>query len=126
MDMELKWIFDSFSEWRDYLWKACRQFIMGVLRVIYSVLMGIVSVFVWIGKLIEAFCRRETVAAIVIGFFFSLILFGWVYTFTKERSAYMTAQFKADSLSYSLGQIEQIYDSTATIVINGDTIRHGR
>ena len=121
-----KWIFKSFTDWWGFVRRTLFLMCKMVCRLLYAVIMGIVSVFVYVGKQIEAFCRRETIAAIIIGVVLCAMIVGWVFTFTKERTAYVTAQHKADSLAYSLDQFEQLYDSTATVVINGDTVRYGR
>jgi len=123
-DMEKKIYFDSLSEWWDYSLKVCAEFANGVLGVMFAIIFGVVSFFVWIGKLIEAFCRRETVAAIVIGVIFLGMTFGWVFTFTKERHAAVTAQHKADSLAYDLSKYTQFVKPDDVLVLNGDTINH--
>lgn len=121
--MEKKFIF-SLSEWWDYVKNACVHFVKGVARILFAIVFGVVSFFVWIGKLIEAFCRRETVAAIVIGVIFLGMTFGWVFTFTKERHAAVTAQHKADSLAYDLSKYTQFVKPDDVLVLNGDTINH--
>lgn len=122
--MEIKFIFNSLSEWWDYAKNACVCFAKGVASVFLAIFFGVVSFFVWIGKLIEAFCRRETVAAIVIGVIFLGMTFGWVFTFTKERHAAVTAQHKADSLAYDLSKYTQFVKPDDVLVLNGDTINH--
>ena len=106
--MKRKWIFDSFKEWRNYLFESVKLFGVGIAKVLYSFVFGIISVCVYIGKKIEAFCKRETTAALIIGFVFCAVCVGCVYVFTQERHARVEAQHKADSLSYELGRITQI------------------
>jgi myosin-crossreactive antigen len=88
--------------------------------------MGVISLLIFCGKQIEAFCRRETIAAFIIAGVIVLMAAGWIYTFTHERQAVVFAQHKADSISYRLERYLQVYDSSSTVVINGDTIRHGK
>jgi hypothetical protein len=51
---------------------------------------------------------------------------GWISTFTHERQATVVAQHRADSISYSLERYLQVYDSSATVVVNGDTVKYGK
>ena len=124
--MEKKWIFETFRDWYTYLWKACRRFIKGFLMILWSLLMGIVSVLVYCGKQIEAFCRRETVAAVIVGSVIVLLILGWVFTFVNGRVAQKTAEHQRDSISYCLSKYMQAYDSTSVIVVDQDTIYNGR
>ena len=109
--MENKWIFDSFVQWRTYLWKAFVHFFKGVSRIILSVVMGIVSVLVFCGKQIEAFCRREPIAAVVIAIVFACQTAGWTATFVHERHTSVVAQHLADSLSYELSRYTDVYEA---------------
>ena len=124
--MEKKWIFETFRDWYTYLWKAVKTFVVGFVKILYSFLMGIVSVFVYCGKQIEAFCRRETVAAVIVGVVIAMLILGWVFTFVKGRVAQKTAEHQRDSISYCLSKYMQAYDSTSVIVIDQDTIYNGR
>ena len=124
--MKEKLLFETFEEWRTFLWRSVKTCFKGLARIVYALLMGVVSLLVFCGKQIEAFCRRETIAAFIIAGIMILMAAGWVYTFTHERQAVVYAQHKADSISYKLDRYMQVYDSSSTVVINGDTIRHGQ
>lgn len=78
---------------------------------------------VWCGKQIEAFCKRETIAATIIGIIITFLVFGWVSTFMKLRAKVMTAEYQRDSIGYTLDKYLQAFDSTSTIIVDNDTIR---
>lgn len=123
--METKFIFESFKEWYTYLWKACKHFAKGIFRIVYSLIMGIVSVLAWVTRLIAAFCRRETTASVIL---FSLIFvlgFGWLSTYMNGKVATRTALYQRDSISLKLDKYLQAYDSSQDIIVGGDTIRYG-
>lgn len=123
--METKFIFESFKEWYTYLWKACKHFAKGIFRIVYSLIMGIVSVLAWLTRLIAAFCRRETTASVIL---FSLIFvlgFGWLSTYMNGKVATRTALYQRDSISLKLDKYLQAYDASAVVIVDNDTIRHG-
>ena len=118
-------IYREFTDWQEEFINRLKQLTQGVFGLLfYVILMGIVSLFVYCGKQIEAFFRRETIAASIVAIVFVLMSVGWTITFVKERHKRVEAQHKADSLSYDLSKFTQMYDSTELIVINGDTIRN--
>ena len=121
----MKHQFESFRSWRIVGWCRLREFLQGLYGIVYIwLLWGILSIFIYIGKQIEAFCRRETIAAFIISILYFLMGTGWYLTFLHERAMTISAQHKADSLAYDVSRITQMYDSTDIIVINGDTIKH--
>lgn len=65
---------------------------------------GIISFLVWIGKQIEAFCKREFVASLIIGVLFVLLVAGWLTTFLSERVHRVNAEMQRDSISYELSR----------------------
>lgn len=119
-------IYTSFLTWRKAAEYRLRALFTGLYGVIFCIIiLGIVSLLCYVARQINAFFRRESVAA---GIVTSIIIFlsvGWVLTFVSERHKRIEAQHRADSLAYNLGRFTQMYDTTETIVINGDTIRHG-
>lgn len=119
-------IFESFGDWRKFFVSSVRQFFVGMFRIIYAVIMAVVSLLVYAGKQIEAFCKRETTASFIIACVILFMAVGWISTFTHGRHEAVLAQHKADSISYQLDRYMQAYDSTATVVVNGDTVKYGR
>jgi hypothetical protein len=86
-------------------------------------ILGFVSIFAYIGRKIEAFCRREPVAALIITITFAIMSLGWISTFMEGRMRIKTAEYQRDSIGYKLDKYLQCYDSSATIVIENDTIQ---
>lgn len=124
--MENKFVFVSFKEWYMYLWRACKRVAKGLCQILFSLVMGIVSLLIYCGKQVEAFCRREPIAAGIVGMLFFVLTVGWCFTFVNGRAATKTAEHQRDSIGYKLDMVLQAYDSTSTIVIGNDTIRHGQ
>lgn len=124
--MEKKLLFTTFKEWLTFLWGSVRKCIKGFAQILYALLMGVVSLLVFCGKQIEAFCKRETTASFIIACVILFMAVGWISTFTHGRHEAVLAQHKADSISYQLDRYMQAYDSTATVVVNGDTVKYGR
>ena len=76
-------------------------------RIITCIIFGVVSVFVYVGKQIESFCKREFAAALIIGTITVAIIAGWMGTFITERSARVTAEYQRDSLAMKLDSAKQ-------------------
>lgn len=98
-------LFDDFRQWRVCLWSGVCKAAWGLLRIVTCILFGIVSVFVYIGKQIVAFCKREFLASLIIGILITMICVGWLGTFVKERAARVDAEMQRDSISYELSRI---------------------
>lgn len=123
--MNENYFFDSFSGWLGYLWKACKTFVKGLLKIVYSLFGGMASVFVWLFRLVSAFCRREPLAA---GIFFVVafvLSFGWISSYMSGKVATRTAEYQRDSISMKLDRYLQAYDASAVVIVDKDTIRHG-
>ena len=119
-------IYTSFHMWRKAAEYRLKSLFSGVYGVVFCiVILGIVSLFHYLARQVAAFCRREAIAAGIIATLFVIILFGWLGTFVKVSYQKEEAQHRADSLAYKLSEFTQMYDTTETIVINGDTVRIG-
>lgn len=116
-------LFDNWHQWSVCFLSGCKSAAWGLWRIFTCIIFGIASVFVYIGKQIEAFCRREPIAAFIIGIVISLMAFGWISTFMESRVRIKTAEYQRDSIGYKLDKYLQAYDSTATIIIDNDTIQ---
>ena len=124
--MNENYLFGSFSGWFGYLWKACKTFVKGLLKIVYSFFGGMASVFVWLFRLVSAFCRREPLAA---GIFFVVafvLSFGWISSYMSGKVATRTALYQRDSISLKLDKYLQAYESSEDIIVGGDTIRYGK
>ena len=124
--METKFIFETFKDWYTYLWKACKHFGKGIFRIVYSLVMGVVSILAWVAKLVAAFCRRETTASIILFSLIFILAFGWLSTYMNGKVATRTALYQRDSISLKLDKYLQAYESSEDIIVGGDTIRYGK
>lgn len=118
-------MFDNVRQWRICIGSGVRETLRGLWRIVSCLLFGFLSVFWWIGREIKAFCKREFVAAVIVGLISLMGLIGWVGTFVHERAARATAEMQRDSLSYRLKQYTDIgAEPITTIVVDGDTIHY--
>lgn len=117
-------IYTEFKTWYEALKYRSRMVFFGSLGFIYFVIIiGAMSIFYYVIRQVNAFFRREIIAGCIISSIMLLMAFGWGYTFVQERYRYSVTQHRADSLSYDLSKLTQMFESSDTIVINGDTIR---
>ena len=124
--MNENYLFGSFSGWLGYLWKACKTFVKGLLKIVYSFFGGMASVFVWLFRLVSAFCRRETTASVILFSLIFILGFGWLSTYMNGKVATRTALYQRDSISLKLDQYLQAYENSEDIIVGGDTIRYGK
>jgi len=116
-------LFDSWHQWKVCFLSGCKNAAWGLWRIISCLLFGVVTIIVCCGKQIEAFCRREMIAAFIIGIIILFLVFGWISTFVQMRVSVMTAEHQRDSIGYTLDKYMQAFDSTSTIIVDNDTIR---
>ena len=100
-------LFYSFGEWKKYIVSAIRSVFVGLLRILWSIVMGVISIFAAIWKSVKAFCRREFAASLIIAAIFGVIGILWLGTFVKERTARVNAEYQRDSLSLKLDSAKQ-------------------
>lgn len=124
--METKFIFESFKDWYSHLWKVCKHLAKGVYGIIYSVIIGIVSVLAWIFRLTAAFCKRETTASVILFSLIFILGFGWLSTYMNGKIATRTALYQRDSISLKLDKYLQAYENSEDIIVGEDTIRYGK
>lgn len=118
-------IYREFRTWRKGTERRLYQLLNGFYGLLFnSLIMGIVSLLIYAARQVNAFFRRETIAAGIVSCLVIALSVGWLTTFVKERHKRVEIQHRADSLAYGLSKFTQMYDSTEAIVINGDTIRH--
>lgn len=116
-------IFESWNSWKVCFLAGCSKFLWGLWRIITCIILGIVSVLVFVGKQIEKFCRRETVASFIIAFVFLGLSFGWISTYMDSRMKIKNAECQRDSASVRLSRYLQAYDTSSIIIIDKDTIQ---
>lgn len=119
-----KYIFDSFKEWRICLSDALKATVCGMAKVVSTIVLGIVSIIVYAARQVNAFCRRETTAALIIGALLITLSAALVATFVTERTARVSAEYQRDSIAYKNTLLMQAYDAESTLVVNGDTVIH--
>lgn len=101
------------------------RFAWGLWRMITGIFFGIISILVYCGKQIEAFCKREPIASLIIAVVVIGLSAGWIVTSVNGSVKLRTAEYQRDSIGYTLDKYLQAYDSTDIIVVNGDTIQKG-
>ena len=115
-------IYKTSKEWTEAAKERAAQAFNGLFGLLYHVcFMGIVSGLIYVGKQIEAFYRRETVAGVIISVLMTLVLLGWLVTFVAERAEAVKHEHRADSLSYELSKYRQSYEGDK-VVIGEDTV----
>ncbi len=92
------------------MWAGVCKTSWGLWRIVSGVIFGIASVFVFIGKKIEAFCRREFAASLIIGSVAVIMIAAFTLTFVKERSMRISAEMQRDSLSYVLDRNMVVFE----------------
>ena len=100
-------LFDDFRQWRVCLWAGVCKAAWGLWRILTCIVFGILSVFAYIGKQIDAFYRREFAASLIIGFVIAVLSVCWLVTFVNERAARVGAEMQRDSLALRLDSAKQ-------------------
>lgn len=117
-------IYREFRTWYKASQYRLRQFSEGLYGLLVKcLLLGLISLACYLFRVIGAFYRRETVAGCIVTVLLLSMGTGWLTSFIKERHLRVEAQHRADSLSYDLSKLTQMFESSDTIVVNGDTIR---
>lgn len=118
-----QFIFDSLHQWKVCFLAGLGKAGWGIWRILTCIIGGVISILIFCGKEIEAFCRREPIAAMIVSVTIVALTAGWIMTFVHGRVAVKTAEYQRDSIGYKLDKYMQAYDSTSTIVIDNDTIQ---
>ncbi len=100
-------LFNSFKDWKKYILSAIRSVFVGLLRIVWSIVIGVVSLVAGIFRSIGAFSRREPKAMLVIIILFTCVFFGWIMNFVNERAMRVSAEYQRDSLSLKLDSAKQ-------------------
>ena len=109
-----KYLFLSFGSWQKYIKDAAIEFLTGIVRIIYAILMGIVSVLYILIKLIVKWIRNNPVyslSALSIVLAVSLIL---VYVNGSVKAK--TYEMQRDSISYEMMKIQDAFGGDTIIV----------
>ena len=100
-------IFKSFSEWRKFLWKAVKNLLIGVINTLISLVMGIVSVLVYLWQVACRFIGRNP--GISLGAFFFLMFVVWTLTFVSMRTRAIGAESQRDSICWKYQQFKETH-----------------
>ena len=100
-------LFNSFKDWKKYILSAIRSVFVGLLRIVWSIIIGAVSLVAGIIRSIRAFARREPKAMVVIALLFLFIGICWMMNFVNERAMRVSAEYQRDSLSLKLDSAKQ-------------------
>lgn len=115
-----EYLFEDFHQWKVCVSAAFQHLFWGLGKLIQHTFFGIVSVFVYIGKQVEAFCKREITAAFIIAVIILTISIGWLATYLRATAELHTLEYQRDSISIRLDRMMQPYsnneDSTTTIL----------
>ena len=109
-----KYLFSDWHEWKVCMIAALSHLWWGFRKIITNVLFGIISVLIFVGKKIESFCKRETLAAFLIGIVIAILSIGWLSTFMNYSVRNKTLEYQRDSVSIRLDRVMQIYDKADT------------
>lgn len=100
-------LFYSFWEWKKYIVSAIRSVFVGLLRILWSIVMGLVSLIAYGSRSISSFSRREPRAMLAIVVMLIVIGFSWMMNFVNERSMRVKAEMQLDSISLKLDSAKQ-------------------
>ena len=109
-----KYLFLSFGSWQKYIKDAAIEFLTGIVRIVYAILMGIVSVLYILIKLIAKWIRNNPVyslSALSIVLAVSLVL---VYVNGSVKAK--TYEMQRDSISYEMMKIQDAFGGDTIIV----------
>ena len=105
-----KFLFSDWHEWKVCMAAALSHLWWGFRKIITNSLFGIISLFIFFGKKVEAFCKRETMAAFVISLMVAILAIGWLVTYMNYRVQNRTLEYQRDSVSIRLDRVMQTYD----------------
>jgi len=111
-----KFLFNGWHEWKVCMAAAISHLWWGLSKIVTNTLFGIISLFLFFGKKVEAFCKRESLAAFIIGLMVALLSIGWLVTFMNYRVQNRTLEYQRDSVSIRLDRVMQTYEETDSII----------
>lgn len=100
-------LFYSFKDWKRYILSVVRKLFVNLLRIVWGIINGVVSLVACIFRSVCAFTDREPKAMCVICVLFGCVLFGWMLNFVNERSIRARAEMQRDSIALKLDSAKQ-------------------
>lgn len=109
-------LFDGWHDWSSYIVNALVGVVKGISRVIYAIIIGIVTLLVYAYKQIKRFVMAYTVP--VLSFLCVVLLLCVLFLFSNYSAKLKTCQMERDSVAYEKMKLEQAFVGD-TIVIRG-------
>ena len=109
-------LFDGWHDWSSYIVNALVGVVKCISRVLYAIIIGIVTLLVYAYKQIKRFVMAYTVP--VLSFLCVVLLLCVLFLFANYSSKLKTCQMERDSVSYEKMKLEQAFVGD-TIVIRG-------
>lgn len=116
-------LFESWRQWKVCFLSGLRNAGWGIWRIITCMVFGFISLCKYLFERLAAAVSKYPKSAIVI--FAVTTAVTYVLTFTSGRARTRTAEYQRDSIGYCLDKYLQAYDTTSSIIVGNDTIRHG-
>ena len=109
-------LFDGWHDWSSYIENALVGVVKGISRVLYAIIMGIVTLLVYAYKQIKRFVMAYPVP--VLSFLCVVLLLCVLFLFANYSAKLKTCQMERDSVAYEKMKLEQAFVGD-TIVIRG-------
>lgn len=118
--MDNKLLFENFRQWRVCFCAGVSKMVWGICRIITAIVLGIVSILVWLWRKLIDFVGLNPKFSIITAVI--IVILVWLFTFVNMRSRAVGAEHQRDSLSYELSKFTQAYseyDSLNNRIIYG-------
>lgn len=98
-------IFFSVKEWWLYVKSAAIHLVKGIARIVYAVVMGVVSVIVWLWRCMVGFVRNHP--SIALGGFIVVVSVVWLLMFAQIRATKVGLEAQRDSIAYQFSYFKE-------------------
>lgn len=118
--MDNKLLFENLRQWRVCFCAGVSKMVWGICRIITAIVLGIVSILVWLWRKLTDFVGLNPKFSIITAVI--IVILVWLFTFVNMRSRAVGAEHQRDSLSYELSKFTQAYseyDSLNNRIIYG-------
>lgn len=118
--MDNKLLFENFRQWRVCFCAGVSKMVWGICRIITAIVLGIVSILVWLWRKLIDFVGLNPKFSIITAVI--VVVLVWLFTFVNMRARAVGAEHQRDSLSYELSKFTQAYseyDSLNNRIIYG-------
>lgn len=97
-------LFDSFKEWWKYLYSAIKKVFVGIVRILYAIVIGFVSLLVGLFRSIKK-CWKGEKLNIFLSLLVAAVILAWAMTFANERAMRVGAEMQRDSLAFVISRM---------------------